>query len=84
MESALTADEQAAYYDFTVDNDPQITRARSTVNTMLGGAAAGSTGNDAGENAGGEDQSAAPEGEDEGDTGEAVVPEDEGQAADGE
>ncbi len=33
IESALTADEQAAYYDFTPETDPQIQRA---VNTALG------------------------------------------------
>lgn len=77
VESTLTADEQAAYYDFTVDNDPQITRARSTVSTMLGGITAGSSGTQSGEG-----QSTVPEGE--GDTGEAVVPEGEEPAADGE
>lgn len=82
VESALTADEQAAYYDFTVDNDPQITRARSTVSTMLGGAAASNTGSNAGDTAGSEDQGAAPEGGD--DTGEAAVPEGEEPAANGE
>ncbi len=32
----LTADEQTAYYDYTVENDPQIQRAVSTAQQMSG------------------------------------------------
>ena len=36
MERPLTADEQTAYYDYTVENDPQIQRAVSTAQQMSG------------------------------------------------
>ena len=36
VERPLTADEQTAYYDYTVENDPQIQRAVSTVQQMSG------------------------------------------------
>ena len=34
--AALTTDEQSSYYDFTVQTDPQITRAVSAVNALIG------------------------------------------------
>ncbi len=61
VEVTLSADEQAAYYDFTVDNDPQILRARSTLTTMAGGTANTGTAGD-GADAAAED-TAAPEGQ---------------------
>ena len=36
VERPLTADEQTAYYDYTVENDPQIQRAVSTAQQMSG------------------------------------------------
>ena len=36
IEAALTTDEQSSYYDFTVQTDPQITRAVSAVNALIG------------------------------------------------
>ena len=36
VERGLTADEQTSYYDYTVDDDPQIQRAVSTVQQMSG------------------------------------------------
>ena len=36
VERALTVDEQTAYYDYTVENDPQIQRAVSTAQQMTG------------------------------------------------
>ena len=36
VDRPLTADEQTAYYDYTVENDPQIQRAVSTVQQMSG------------------------------------------------
>ena len=36
VERPLTADEQIAYYDYTVENDPQIQRAVSTAQQMSG------------------------------------------------
>ena len=36
IEAALTTDEQSGYYDFTVQTDPQITRAVSAVNALIG------------------------------------------------
>ena len=36
VERPLTADEQTAYYDYTVENDPQIQRAVSTAQQMTG------------------------------------------------
>ena len=36
VERALSADEQAAYYTFTPDNDPQILRAASVAGQMVG------------------------------------------------
>ena len=36
VEAALTADEQNSYYDFTVDTDPQINKAVTSVMAMVG------------------------------------------------
>ena len=36
VDRPLTADEQTAYYDYTVENDPQIQRAVSTAQQMSG------------------------------------------------
>lgn len=36
VEAALSADEQSNYYSYTVDNDPQISRAVATANTLAG------------------------------------------------
>ena len=36
MERPLTADEQASYYDYTLDTDPQIQRAVSTAQQLTG------------------------------------------------
>ena len=36
IEAALTTDEQSSYYDFTVQTDPQIARAVSAVNALIG------------------------------------------------
>ena len=36
VERALTADEQAMYYNFTLDTDPQIQRAVSTAQYLSG------------------------------------------------
>lgn len=36
VERALTTDEQASYYDYTVETDPQIQRAVSTANQLSG------------------------------------------------
>ena len=41
VERALSADEQGAYYDFTLDTDPQVQRAVSTAQTMTGSATVG-------------------------------------------
>ena len=36
IDAALSADEQSAYYDFTIDTDPQINRAVSTAQALAG------------------------------------------------
>ena len=36
VERPLTADEQASYYDYTLDTDPQIQRAVSTAQQLTG------------------------------------------------
>lgn len=36
VDAALSADEQSAYYDFTIDTDPQINRAVSTALALAG------------------------------------------------
>ena len=36
IDAALSADEQSAYYDFTIDTDPQISRAVSTAQALAG------------------------------------------------
>ena len=41
VERALNADEQGAFYDFTLDSDPQVQRAVSTAQTMTGSATVG-------------------------------------------
>ena len=41
VERPLTADEQTAYYDYTVENDPQIQRAVSTAQQMSGATTVG-------------------------------------------
>lgn len=38
VERALNSDEQGAFYDFTLDTDPQVQRAVSTAQTMTGSA----------------------------------------------
>lgn len=42
-ESALSADEQIMYYDFTVENDPQILRAFTVANALTGNSTVGAT-----------------------------------------
>ena len=75
VDAALSADEQASYYDFTVDTDPQILRARTTIGTMAGNAApGGDTG--AGDGETGET--------DTGDTGEAEDGADAAESGDGQ
>ncbi len=41
VERDLTSDEQAAYYDYTLETDPQILRAVNTAQTMSGSATVG-------------------------------------------
>ena len=36
VDATLSTDEQSAYYDFTIENDPQISRAVNTVMGMTG------------------------------------------------
>ena len=36
VEATLTADEQNSYYDFTIDTDPQINKAMTSVMAMVG------------------------------------------------
>lgn len=36
MDATLTADEQNSYYDFTIDTDPQINKAMTSVMAMVG------------------------------------------------
>lgn len=49
VEAALTPDEIAAYYDFTVDTDPQIQRAHATLTALLSNSNAAQSGEGAGE-----------------------------------
>ena len=41
VERVLNSDEQGAFYDFTLDTDPQVQRAVSTAQTMTGSATVG-------------------------------------------
>ena len=36
VEATLTADEQNSYYDFTIETDPQINKAMTSVMAMVG------------------------------------------------
>ena len=36
VDAALTSDEQSSFYNFTVDTDPQIQRALTTLQSMAG------------------------------------------------
>ncbi len=61
VERPLTSDEEGAFYDFTVETDPQILRAVSTAqylsgNSTLGAAAENETANNEEDNASGEEE----------------------------
>ncbi len=45
VERALSSDEETVYYDFTMDNDPQIQKAFSVANTLTGASTVAATNN---------------------------------------
>jgi carboxyl-terminal processing protease len=57
-ERKLSSDEEAMYYDFTIENDPQIQKAFATANTLTGSSTVA-----AANNAGTAPEAAAPESE---------------------
>jgi carboxyl-terminal processing protease len=78
VERALTSDEEALYYDYTVDTDPQIQRALATAQYLTGSSTAGAVNESAasGETAASEaetepEESSDAEGEAEGEEGDA-------------
>jgi carboxyl-terminal processing protease len=67
VERALTSDEEALYYDYTVDTDPQIQRALATAQYLTGSSTAGAVNESAasGESTAGNEETTGTEGDDE-------------------
>jgi len=83
VERALTSDEEALYYDYTVDTDPQIQRALTTAQYLTGSSTAGAVSENAasGESAASEATTTEPDAEGEGEEAEEG---DAGEGADAE
>src|SRR5699024_11449220 len=58
VEHALSSDEQMAFYDFTLETDPQILRAVNTAQTLTGSATVGGVNAASSQAASSEDSSA--------------------------